>query len=47
MTPRQTSINHHHPIDWVFAKGAKSSTGRVERVQDTSDHYPLVVHISQ
>ncbi len=41
-TPRQTSINHRHPIDWIFVKGAKSSAGRVERVDDTSDHYPLV-----
>jgi endonuclease/exonuclease/phosphatase family metal-dependent hydrolase len=45
--PRQTSINHRHPIDWIFVKGAKSSAGRVERVNDTSDHYPLVARISR
>lgn len=46
-TPRQTSIHHRHPIDWIFLKGATSSAGRVERVDDTSDHYPLVARISR
>jgi len=46
-TPRQTSINHRHPIDWMFVRGGKSTGGRVERVDDTSDHYPLVVGISR
>ena len=45
--PRQTSINHRHPIDWMFVKGATSSAGRVERVDDTSDHYPLVARLSR
>ena len=45
--PRQTSINHRHPIDWMFVRGAKSTGGRVERVDDTSDHYPVVARISR
>jgi len=45
--PRQTSINHRHPIDWIFVKGATSSAGRVERVDNTSDHFPLVARISR
>jgi len=44
--PRQTSINHRHPIDWIFVKGA-TSTGRVERVEDASDHYPLVATLTR
>lgn len=40
---RQTSINHRHPLDWMFVKGARPSAGRVERVDGASDHYPLVV----
>jgi len=44
---RQTSINHRHPIDWMFVKGARAFGGRVERVDDTSDHYPLVVRMAR
>jgi endonuclease/exonuclease/phosphatase (EEP) superfamily protein YafD len=39
---RQTSINHRHPIDWIFARGLRATAGRVERVEDASDHYPVV-----
>lgn len=42
---RQTSINHRHPLDWIFVKGALSSGGRVERLDGASDHYPLVVNL--
>lgn len=45
--PRQTSINHRHPLDWMFVRGGTPSDGRVERVDDTSDHYPLVARISR
>jgi endonuclease/exonuclease/phosphatase family metal-dependent hydrolase len=45
-TPRQTSINHRHPIDWMFVRGGTSTGGRVERVDNTSDHYPVVARIS-
>jgi endonuclease/exonuclease/phosphatase (EEP) superfamily protein YafD len=43
--PRETSTNHRHPIDWLFVKGVARSTGRVERVADASDHYPLIATI--
>src|SRR6266542_3899678 len=29
--PRRTAINRRHPIDWLFAKGARHASGRVER----------------
>lgn len=44
--PRRTAINLGHPIDWLFAKGATQASGRVERVENASDHYPLVATIS-
>ena len=44
---RRTSINHRHPIDWLFVKGAARVTGRVERVEDTSDHYPVVATVTR
>jgi endonuclease/exonuclease/phosphatase family metal-dependent hydrolase len=31
--------------DWLFVKGAARNTGRVERVEDASDHYPLVATV--
>jgi len=43
---RRTSINHRHPIDWLFVKGAARTTGRVERIDDASDHYPVVATVS-
>jgi endonuclease/exonuclease/phosphatase family metal-dependent hydrolase len=44
--PRRTAINLAHPIDWLFAKGARQASGRVERVENASDHYPLIATIS-
>ena len=44
---RQTSINHRHPIDWLFVKGLQPIDGRVERVDDASDHYPIVATIAR
>jgi len=44
---RRTSINHRHPIDWLFVKGAERVAGRVERVEDTSDHYPVVATVTR
>jgi endonuclease/exonuclease/phosphatase family metal-dependent hydrolase len=44
--PRRTAVNLRHPIDWLFAKGARQASGRVERVENTSDHYPLIATIS-
>ena len=43
---RQTSINHQHPIDWMFVKGATARNGRVVRVEEASDHYPVVATIA-
>jgi len=43
---RQTSINHRHPIDWIFVKGAQAAKGRVHRIDGASDHYPLVVTLT-
>jgi len=45
-TERRTSINHQHPIDWMFVKGAAVQAGRVARVEETSDHYPVVATIA-
>ena len=44
--PRRTAVNLRHPIDWLFAKGARHASGRVERVEHASDHYPLIATIS-
>jgi endonuclease/exonuclease/phosphatase family metal-dependent hydrolase len=43
---RRTSINHRHPIDWIFVKGAAAMNGRVVSVEDASDHYPLVTTVA-
>ena len=43
---RRTSINHRHPIDWIFVKGMAARNGRVVRVEETSDHYPLVTTVA-
>ena len=39
---RQTSVRHHHPIDWLFTRGTQPSNGRVVRVGGVSDHFPLI-----
>ena len=44
--PRRTAVNRRHPIDWLFAKGARHASGRVERVENASDHYPLIATIA-
>jgi endonuclease/exonuclease/phosphatase family metal-dependent hydrolase len=38
----QTSVRHHDPIDWLFARGLAASNGRVLRVEGVSDHFPLI-----
>ena len=45
-TPHQTTVSLGHPIDWVFAKGARQASGHVERVENASDHYPLIATIA-
>ena len=44
--PRRTAVNLGRPIDWLFAKGARHASGRVERVENASDHYPLIATIA-
>jgi len=42
----RTQANHRHPIDWIFVKGAAQASGRIERIEGASDHYPLVATIA-
>jgi endonuclease/exonuclease/phosphatase family metal-dependent hydrolase len=44
--PRRTAVNLGRPIDWLFAKGARHASGHVERVENASDHYPLIATIA-
>ena len=46
LNDRQTSINHRHEIDWIFVKGLSRGGGRIERVDNVSDHYPVVATLS-
>jgi endonuclease/exonuclease/phosphatase family metal-dependent hydrolase len=46
LADRQTSINHRHEIDWIFTKGIARGTGRIERVEQASDHYPVIAAIA-
>lgn len=39
---RRTSSKYLQPVDWIFASGARFVDGRVEVVDNVSDHYPLV-----
>ena len=43
---RRTSMNHRHPIDWIFVKGGGAADGHVVYVDGASDHYPLVATIA-
>jgi endonuclease/exonuclease/phosphatase family metal-dependent hydrolase len=40
-TPRQTSIRHDQPLDWIFARNLDPQHGRVVPVPKASDHFPL------
>ena len=42
---RQTSVRHRHPIDWLFARDTGLTSGRVQRVQRVSDHFPLIATV--
>jgi endonuclease/exonuclease/phosphatase family metal-dependent hydrolase len=44
---RRTSVNHQHPIDWVFVKDGMGHGGYTVPVDETSDHYPLVANVSR
>ncbi len=38
---RRTSVNHQHPLDWIFIRNMASQWGRVIEVSEASDHFPL------
>jgi endonuclease/exonuclease/phosphatase family metal-dependent hydrolase len=40
-TLRRTSINHPHPLDWIFVRNMQPQRGRVVEVPKASDHFPL------
>jgi len=40
-TPRRTSVNHAHPLDWIFIRNMAPREGRVIEVPKASDHFPL------
>jgi endonuclease/exonuclease/phosphatase family metal-dependent hydrolase len=40
-TLRRTSVNHPHPLDWIFIRNMAAQEGRVIDVPKASDHFPL------
>lgn len=45
-TPRRTSVNHRHPLDWIFIRNMAPRQGRVIEVREASDHFPLEAAVS-
>jgi endonuclease/exonuclease/phosphatase family metal-dependent hydrolase len=45
-TPRLTSINRSHPIDWIFVKNLAFLVSNVYMVNGVSDHYPVVASVA-
>jgi endonuclease/exonuclease/phosphatase family metal-dependent hydrolase len=45
-TPRRTSVNHVHPLDWIFIRNMAPRRGRVIEVPRASDHFPLEASVS-
>jgi endonuclease/exonuclease/phosphatase family metal-dependent hydrolase len=45
-TPRRTSVNHAHPLDWIFVRNLTPQRGRVVEVERASDHFPLEAALS-
>jgi endonuclease/exonuclease/phosphatase family metal-dependent hydrolase len=43
--PRQTSIRHEDPLDWMFVRNMVPGEGRVVRVEKASDHFPLAADV--
>jgi endonuclease/exonuclease/phosphatase family metal-dependent hydrolase len=43
---RRTSVNHPQPLDWIFIRNMASKGGRVVRVPQASDHFPLEAAVS-
>ena len=44
--PRRTSVNHAHPLDWIFVRNLTPQRGRVVEVPEASDHFPLEAAVS-
>jgi endonuclease/exonuclease/phosphatase family metal-dependent hydrolase len=40
-TQRPTSVNHPHPLDWIFIRNMTPQRGRVVEIPKASDHFPL------
>lgn len=38
---RRTSVNHAHPLDWIFIRNMNRQRGRVVEIPKASDHFPL------
>ncbi len=45
-TPRLTSINSSHPIDWIFVKNLALLDSNVHTVKGVSDHFPVVASVT-
>lgn len=45
-TGSRTSIHHRHPIDWIFVKNLQAWGGQVARVDQVSDHYPVLATLA-
>jgi endonuclease/exonuclease/phosphatase family metal-dependent hydrolase len=44
--PRQTSIRHEQPLDWIFIRNMEPRKGRVVTLPGASDHFPLEASVS-
>jgi endonuclease/exonuclease/phosphatase family metal-dependent hydrolase len=45
-TPRLTSINRSHPIDWIFVKNLAFLDSDVYMVKGVSDHFPVLASVT-
>jgi len=45
-TPRLTSINRSHPIDWIFVKNLAFVDSDVYMVKGVSDHFPVLASVT-
>ena len=45
-TPRLTSINRSHPIDWIFVKNLAFLDSNVYMVKGVSDHFPVLASVT-
>lgn len=44
--PRRTSVNHRHPLDWIFVRNVVRTSGQVIAGSKASDHFPLRAALS-